>query len=105
MSGVFAADKEIEQIYQRNVYDLHDEKTVKRQGHFVFPSRIVYTVSSSGLRKARLVVRGDYQKFEELDQPIVDEEYYENYDVETHVSTHGGDNDFVDKHLVSKKLF
>jgi hypothetical protein len=58
-----AGDTEINQIAERDVFDLVDEKAVKRLGFFVFPSRFVYTVSSKGSRKARLVVRGDYQVF------------------------------------------
>ena len=102
-----AADKKNEQIFERDVYDLVDEKEIKRKGHFVFPTRFVYTYNSKGVRKARLVVRGDYQKFANDDDQVPDQdefpEYYSNYDVETHVLTHGLNSDFSDKHLHSAK--
>jgi hypothetical protein len=37
------------------------------QGHFIYPSRFVYTVSSKGVRKGRLVVWGDCFSFEDSD--------------------------------------
>ena len=68
------------------MYDLVDEEWVRMQGHFLYPSRFVYTISSKGMRKGRLVVRGDYQIFNDMDDDdgsCEDEycEYYENYDV------------------------
>jgi hypothetical protein len=51
-----AAHKEIEQIAARDVFELVDEDWVRMQGHFIYPSRFVYTVSSKGVRKGRLVV-------------------------------------------------
>jgi len=104
-----AANKEIEQIAARDVFELVDEDWVRLQGHFIFPSRFVYTVSSKGVRKGRLVVRGDYQTFIDNDDLEYDScegeycEYYENYDVESHSTSYGTNTDFVDKHLMTSE--
>ena len=91
-----SGDTEIEQIYARDVYDLFEEEGVLGQGHMIYPSKMIYTISSKGIRKCRLVVRGDYQFFEDMDDTnffdddeIVDEEpeYYDADDVETHTTS------------------
>jgi hypothetical protein len=100
-----AANSEINQIADRDVFELVDENTIKKQGFFIYPSRFVYTVSSKGSRKGRLVVRGDYQVFGDSNADTSDDkvEYYENYDVESHAASHGVETDFIDEHLITSK--
>ena len=71
-------------------------------------------MSSKGAAKSRLVVRGDYQRFDELkdcdfesatktklEEEKSDDYYEATYDVEAHISMYGPDSDVYDKDLAN----
>jgi hypothetical protein len=69
-----AAEKEIDNLISHDTFDLVDISEPMNQGAYVYNTKNVFTIKRDGTKKARLVVRGDEQVWDDWDSAYIDEE-------------------------------
>jgi hypothetical protein len=77
-----AGEKEIDNLIAHDTFDLVDISEPINQGAYIYDSRNVYTRKRDMSYKARLVVRGDQQVWDDWESAKVDDEEPETFSME-----------------------
>mgnify|MGYP000270975551 CR=1 FL=1 len=75
-----ATKLELDKIEENDTWELVDWDDAISKGAYVYPSRWVLTISRNGTHKARLVLRGDHQVFDDDDDGMQDWSYDDDDD-------------------------
>ena len=75
-----ATELELDKIEENDTWELVDWDDAISKGAYVYPTRWVLTISRNGTHKARLVLRGDHQVFDDDDDGMQDWSYDDDDD-------------------------
>ena len=77
-----AGEKEFDNLISHDTFDLVSESEAINNGAYIYNTRIVYTRKRDGTYKARLVVRGDQQVWDDWESATIDDDEPDTFSID-----------------------